>query len=110
MSPIHPGTVLNSVLNDAGLTANAAALALRIPANRLTAIINGQRGISADTAMRLGRFFGTSAEMWMNLQAKYDLHKAEDEFVGRVEREVQPFAVGSSGPGNKGTAQSDRCP
>ena len=95
LPPIHAGQVLKNVLEDAGLSANAAALALRIPANRLTAIINGQRGISADTAMRLGRFFGTSAEMWMNLQAKYDLHKAEDEFAEKVEREVQPFAVGA---------------
>ena len=93
--PIHPGQVLRSVLGEAGLSANAAALALRIPANRLTAIINGQRGVSADTAMRLGRFFRTSAEMWMNLQAKYDLQVAEDEFAAKVEREVQPFEVGA---------------
>jgi antitoxin HigA-1 len=65
--PVHPGRVLKLELKEAGLSANAAALALRIPANRLTEIINGRRSISADTAMRLGRFFGTSAQMWMNL-------------------------------------------
>jgi len=91
LPPVHPGEVLKSVLEDAGLTANRTALALRIPANRLTGIINGARSITADTAIRLARFFGTSAEMWINLQAKYDLQKAEDELSERVAEEVAPF-------------------
>jgi antitoxin HigA-1 len=91
LPPVHPGEVLKSVLQDAGLSAHQTALALRIPSNRLTSIINRKRRISADTAMRLGRFFGTSAEMWINLQARYDLHTAEDELSARVAEEVRPF-------------------
>lgn len=89
--PVHPGRILESELDEAGLSANAVALALRIPANRLTGIINGKRSISADTAIRLGRYFGTSAEMWMNLQAKYDREKAEDALADRIRTEVQPM-------------------
>jgi addiction module HigA family antidote len=91
LPPIHPGQVLKTVLEDAGLSANAVALALRIPANRLTEIINGRRSISADTALRLARYFGTSSQMWMNLQAKYDLASAEDAMAARIEAEVQPM-------------------
>jgi addiction module HigA family antidote len=91
LSPIHPGEVLKTALDDAHLSANAVALALRIPANRLTEIINGKRSISADTAMRLGRYFGTSAQMWMNLQSRYDLEKAEAELSDRIASEVQPY-------------------
>ena len=90
--PVHPGRILKHELEEAGLSANAAALALRIPANRLTEIINGRRSMSADTAMRLGRFFGTSAQMWMNLQSHYDLQVAEDRFAEKIEREVEPLA------------------
>ena len=93
LRPIRPGEVLKSVLEDAGLSANRTALALRIPANRLTDIINGKRAITADTAMRLGRFFGTSAEMWMALQAKYELQVAEDKLADRIAEEVRPFKV-----------------
>ena len=88
---LHPGEHLKSVLEDAGLSANALALALRVPANRLTEILNGRRAITADTAMRLGRYFGTSAQMWMNLQAKYDLEAAEEKLAERIEIEVQPI-------------------
>jgi antitoxin HigA-1 len=87
---LHPGEYLRSVFEDAGLSANAVALALRVPANRLTEILNGRRAITADTAMRLGRYFGTSAQMWMNLQAKYDLEAAEETLAERIEIEVQP--------------------
>jgi antitoxin HigA-1 len=91
LAPIHPGEALKSVLDDAELSANAVALALRIPANRLTEIINGKRSISADTAMRLGRYFGTSAQMWMNMQSQYDLELAEAELSDRIANEVQPY-------------------
>jgi addiction module HigA family antidote len=93
LAPIHPGEALREILNEAGLSANALALALRIPANRITKILRAERGITADTAMRLARYFGTSAEMWMNLQAKYELDAAEDAFRERVEREVLPRAA-----------------
>jgi addiction module HigA family antidote len=88
LQPIHPGEVLQNVLNEAGLTVNALALALRVPANRIGAIVKGQRGITADTALRLSQYFGTSAQMWMNLQAKYDLAVAEDSVGKHIEREV----------------------
>lgn len=88
---LQPGEYLRSVLEDAGMSANAVALALRVPANRLTEILNGKRAITADTAMRLGRYFGTSAQMWMNLQAKYDLEAAEETLAERIEMEVQPM-------------------
>ncbi len=92
-TPVHPGRILKRELEDAGVSANAAALALRIPANRLTEIINGKRSISADTAMRLGRYFGTSAQMWMNLQTQYELQVAEDALAIRIEREVEPLGM-----------------
>src|SRR5258708_6104188 len=91
LTPIHPGEVLKDELSEIGMSANAVALALRIPANRLTAIVNGKRAITADTAMRLAKFFGTSAQLWMNLQAKYDLEVAGDKLAERIEREVQPL-------------------
>jgi addiction module HigA family antidote len=75
---LHPGEYLKSVLEDAGLSANSVALALYVPANRLTEILNGRRAITADTAKRLGRYFGTSDQMWTNLQAKYDLEVAKE--------------------------------
>jgi addiction module HigA family antidote len=90
LPPIHPGEVLQDLLKEAGLTANALATALRVPANRIGGIIKGQRGITADTALRLARYFGTSAQMWVNLQAKYDLAAAEDALASRIEREVLP--------------------
>ena len=91
LPPIHPGEILKDELDELGLTANAMALALRIPANRLTEIINGKRGISPDTAMRLARYFGTSAQMWMNLQSHYELEVAEADLGERIAREVQPL-------------------
>lgn len=93
LTPVHPGDVLGDLLGECGLTANALAMALRVPANRIGGIVKGQRGITGDTALRLGRYFGTSAEMWMNLQAKYDLAVAEDELRERIEREVLPRAA-----------------
>ncbi len=95
LPPVHPGRVLKNLFEEAGITANAVALALRIPANRLTEIINGRRSISADTALRLARYFGTSAQMWMNLQAKYDLEAAEDAMASRIDIEVQPMRKAS---------------
>jgi addiction module HigA family antidote len=81
---------LGEILNEAGLTANALALALRVPANRIGGILKGQRGITADTALRLARYFGTSAQMWINLQAKYDLAIAEDRLSRQIAHEVLP--------------------
>ena len=93
LHPLHPGEVLKEVLADAGLTVNALALALRVPANRIGGIVKGQRGITGDTALRLARYFGTSAQMWMNLQAKYDLAVAEEAAAARIKAEVRPRAA-----------------
>lgn len=93
LQPLHPGVVLKEVLADAGLTVNALALALRVPANRIGGIVKGQRGITGDTALRLARYLGTSAQMWMNLQAKYDLSVAEDAAAARIKTEVRPRAA-----------------
>lgn len=90
LPPIHPGEVLQDLLGEAGLTVNALAMALRVPANRIGGIVKGQRGITGDTALRLARYFGTSAQLWMNLQAKYDLAIAEDALRSRIEHEVLP--------------------
>jgi addiction module HigA family antidote len=90
LPPIHPGEVLQDLLTESGLTANSLATALRVPANRVGGIIKGQRGITADTALRLARYFGTSAQMWLNLQAKYDLACAEDALGSQIEKEVLP--------------------
>jgi addiction module HigA family antidote len=68
LAPVHPGEVLQDILRDAQLNANA--LALRVPANRIGGILKGERGITADTALRLARYFGTSAQLWMNLQTQ----------------------------------------
>lgn len=87
---IHPGEILKELMTEAGLTGNALAMALRVPSNRIGAIVKGRRGITSDTAMRLGRYFGTSAQMWMNLQVKYDLAVAEDELSARIQKEVLP--------------------
>ncbi len=90
LPPIHPGQVLEDLLGEAGLSVNALALALRVPANRIGAIVKGQRGITPDPALRLARYFGTSAQMWINLQAKYDLAAAEDSLRAQIDREVLP--------------------
>jgi addiction module HigA family antidote len=89
IAPVHPGEILaEDFMEPRGLTANRLALDLHIPANRLTEIIRGRRGITADTALRLARYFDTSAELWLGLQADYELRKAKDEIGSRVEREV----------------------
>jgi len=90
LPPIHPGEILQDLLGESGLSVNALSLSLRVPANRIGGIIKGQRGITADTALRLARYFGTSAQLWMNLQAKFDLAIAEDALSERIQREVLP--------------------
>jgi antitoxin HigA-1 len=89
LPPVHPGRTLARELEARGLTANALALKLRVPANRLSEIVREQRAISAETALRLGRFFGTGAAFWMNLQSHYELARAEQEMGARISREVE---------------------
>jgi addiction module HigA family antidote len=89
--PVHPGEILaEDFMAPLGLTANRLALELHIPANRLSEIIRGRRSVTANTALRLGRYFKTSAEMWLGLQADYELRKARLEAGERIEREVLP--------------------
>lgn len=90
LAPIHPGEHLADILKESGITANALALRLRVPANRITVILQGKRAITAETALRLGRYFGTSPEFWMNLQTKYDLDVAQDAAAEQIAREVIP--------------------
>ena len=94
MRPVHPGEVLREdFLRPAGLTANALARVHHVPAPRINDIVRERRGVSADTAMRLARYFGGDARSWLNLQALYDLRLAEIANARRIEREVMPIAV-----------------
>jgi addiction module HigA family antidote len=89
--PVHPGEILSEeFLKPLGLTMNQLALALHVPGNRINAIVSGERGITADTALRLGRYFGTSAQFWINMQARFDLESTKDKMAARIDREVQP--------------------
>lgn len=89
--PISPGEILHEeFLVPLKLSAAALARALHVPANRITALINGQRGLSADTALRLARYFGTTPEFWIRLQAEYDLRQARRTVAEEIDREVSP--------------------
>lgn len=91
MRPVHPGEVLlEDFLKPLGMSANALAKALRVPAPRINDVVRGRRGVSADTAMRLARYFGGDARSWLNLQTAHDLRVAEISNAKRVAREVSP--------------------
>jgi addiction module HigA family antidote len=90
LPPSHPGDTLADELEARGLSANALALKLRVPANRITDIIRGRRALTAETALRLGRYFGTGPKFWVDLQAAYDLAVAERDHGATVNREVEP--------------------
>ena len=92
MKPIHPGRILKREIDARGLSANKLALALRVPSGRITQIINGKRGISAESALRLSRYFGNSARFWMNLQTRYDLAVAERDIGQKIDAEVNQAA------------------
>ena len=77
MRPVHPGEILAEEMQEMGMSANALARALCVPANRITAILNERRGVTADTALRLSRYLGTSPEFWLNLQKTYELRTAQ---------------------------------
>ena len=94
MRPVHPGEVLREdFLVPLGMNANALAKALNVPAPRINDIVRERRGVSADTAMRLARYFGGDARSWLNLQAAYDLRVAEIENAKRIELEIAPAAT-----------------
>jgi antitoxin HigA-1 len=89
--PIHPGEILaEEFIKPLGLNMHQLALALRVPANRIGQIVEGERGITAETALRLARYFGTSAEFWTNLQKRYELEDARYRLEQQINREVLP--------------------
>jgi addiction module HigA family antidote len=93
-APIHPGEILKmEFLDELDLSAYALAKALAVPANRVTAIVNGERAITSDTALRLSRFFGTTAEFWLNLQVHYDLEVATRAGARKIDQEVKALAA-----------------
>ena len=94
LAPIHPGEILREeFMKPRDLSQNALARALNVPPRRINEIVLEKRGITADTALRLARYFGTTAEMWTGLQADYDLRLARYEKEKQIERDVEPLAV-----------------
>ncbi len=89
-APIHPGEILlEEFLNEFGVTSYALAKAIGVPTNRVTGIVNGERSITADTALRFARYFGNSAAFWMNLQMHYDLEVAERRVGRQIIRDIE---------------------
>jgi antitoxin HigA-1 len=91
LPPIHPGEILKEeFMEPLGLTQHKLAEALRVNVTRVNRIINGKSSITADTAMRLGRYFGTTPQLWLNLQTRYDLEKAKEESEAQIKKMVRP--------------------
>ena len=92
LKPVHPGEILREeFMKPLSLSMNKLALDLRVPVTRVAEVVHERRAISIDTALRLGRYFNTTAVFWMNLQVRYDLEVAEDELAHRIMRDVQPI-------------------
>jgi addiction module HigA family antidote len=89
--PIHPGEILKETLDDPGLGMNRLAQALHVPANRISGIVAGQRGITGETALRLARYLNTTPDYWIDMQAQYDLETARDEWEAKIRSEVLPL-------------------
>ena len=106
MRPVHPGEVLREELNELGLSANALAKALDVPTNRVTAILRGQRGMTADTALRLSRYFGTTPQLWMNLQKTFELRVAEIDSGKLIQERVQPRPTHADARGERPVVRS----
>ena len=97
LPPIHPGEILREdFLKPLQLSMNKLAMDLHVPVTRIAEIIHERRGITPDTALRLARYFNTSARFWLNLQAAYDLEVAEDELAREIERDVRPASVATA--------------
>lgn len=91
LPPVHPGEILREdLMRPLGISINRLGRDLRVPVTRMSEIGNERRGISADTALRLARYFGTTPEMWMSLQAAYDLDSAQRLLAARIARDVNP--------------------
>ena len=92
LKPIHPGEILMAdFMKPMGVSINRLARDIAVPPGRISEIVNGKRGISADTALRLARFFGTSADVWMGLQAEFDLRVAQREVGTEIAERVFPY-------------------
>ena len=90
MRPVHPGEVLREELEALGVSANALSTALDVPMKRVTMILDGQRGVTADIALRLARYFGTTPQVWLNLQMTWELRCAEIDVGREISRRVMP--------------------
>jgi addiction module HigA family antidote len=90
MRPVHPGEVLREELEALGVSANALSKALDVPMKRVTMILDGQRGVTADIALRLARYFGTTPQLWLNLQKTWELHCAEIDVGREISKRVMP--------------------
>jgi antitoxin HigA-1 len=92
--PVHPGEILSEdFMKPYRLSMNELALDLRVPVTRIADIVPERRGVSPDTALRLGRYFKTTPRFWLHLQTKYDLEVAEDENLAKIERDVRPIEM-----------------
>jgi antitoxin HigA-1 len=97
LPPIHPGEILRAdFMEPLGLSMNRLALDLRVPVTRIAEIVHERRGITPDTALRLARYFTTSAGFWLNLQSAYDLEVAQDKLSRVIEREVRPASLSAA--------------
>lgn len=93
IKPVHPGEHLREFLEEYGISQYRLAKDIRVPARRINEIVHGKRAITADSALRLGRYFGVSAQFWMNLQVRYELACAIEELGNKLEKEVHPHAA-----------------
>lgn len=91
MRPIHPGEILRDEIDAVGLSANALAIKLHVPANRITGILNEQRSVTPETAIRLARFFGTTPEFWLNLQRDFDLKTTLKQLGKKIDHDIEPY-------------------
>src|SRR5271155_1119528 len=92
LKPVHPGEILSEdFMKPNGLSMNKLALDLRVPVTRIADIVAERRGVTPNTALRLGRYFKTTAQFWLNLQTKYDLEVAEEDHLAEIERDVRPL-------------------
>ena len=94
MPPVHPGEILmEEFLTPLGISQYRLAHDISVPPRRINEIVHGTRGVTADTALRLGRYFGVSPQFWLNLQGHFDLEQEQDRLGGRLEKEVQAYAM-----------------
>jgi antitoxin HigA-1 len=90
LPPVHPGEILKETLEDLGISMNRLSQEIQVPANRVSSIVAGRRSITGETALRLARYLGTTPEYWLNMQTRFDLETARDQWTDRVQSEVRP--------------------